>query len=205
MALLSVHDCGDSILIADEEKAIGRLPKKSLHPIGLEAFLKTNYNLQGSVNYQSWLSGVLAGAVLIFGPPALPSEDQTAAVPDPELLPGEIIVPGQTVIDGKVVQSVDGLQASNIEIDELTGDGSGEAAKLATDGGFVISTKNLPEDPGGILAISPENYGSLTAEPPAALVTGGGESAVLSSDGIVPAAKADEIAPAPEASGSGSP
>ena len=53
--------------------------KDRLHPVGFEAFLKANYNVQGSVGYQTWLSGVLAGAVLIIGPPALPSEDEVVA------------------------------------------------------------------------------------------------------------------------------
>lgn len=75
MGSLSIDVSEDSISIVDEGQAIGRLMKDRLNPIGLESFLKANYNLQGAVNYQSWLSGVLAGVVLIFGPPALPSED----------------------------------------------------------------------------------------------------------------------------------
>lgn len=64
--------------------------KDQLHPVGYEAFLKANYNVQGSVGYQTWLSGVLAGAVLIIGPPALPSEDELTPSHSPEV---ETIVP----------------------------------------------------------------------------------------------------------------
>lgn len=196
MGILSVHVCEDSILISDEEKAIGRLMKDRLHPVGLNAFLQANYNLQGSVNYQSWLSGVLAGAVLILGPPALPSEDQTAAAtagPDPELLPGEIIVPGHTVHNGQVVQSV---------------------ADVTAAAGTVIDDKNLSNmiDTLGEIA---KNVGGSSVEPtgtaPAQETAATPSAAAGLPLGLAlePAAKADEIAPAPapapEASGSGSP
>ena len=163
MGSLSVHVCEDSILIAHEEKAIGRLMKASVHPVGLEAFLKTNYNLQGSVNYQSWLSGVLAGAVLILGPPALPSEDPAAtAGPDPELLPGEIIVPGHTVHNGQVVQSVADVTAAapSPVVDDLAAYVEAHPHKFAPGGEFAAEPAAKADEIAPAPAPAPEASGS---------------------------------------------
>lgn len=191
MALLSVHVCEDSIIITDEEeeKAIGRLMKDRLHPVGLHAFLQANYNLAGSVNYQSWLSGVLAGAVLILGPPALPSEDQTAAAtadPDPELLPDEIIVPGHTVHNGEVVQSPAEVTAAtpSAVVDDLAAYVDAHPHKFA---------------PGGDFAAAPAAKADEIEPAPAVdELTGDGTGQSL-------APIVEPSAPAPEASGSGSP
>lgn len=210
MGILSVHVCEDSILIADEEKAIGRLMKAMVHPVGLEAFLKTNYNLQGSVNYQSWLSGVLAGAVLIVGPPALPSEDQTAAAtagPDPEQLPGEIIVPGHTVHNGQVVQSVaDVTAAAGTVIDDknLSNmiDTLGEIAKNVG-GSSVEPTGTAPAPDVEQKRLVPDGLPASNMRIDE--LTGDGSGTAAAPFVEAPASEVPAPAPAPEASGSGSP
>lgn len=121
MADLSVHFCEDAITFADGGEFLGKLKKTSVDPRVLDAFVKVNYSMQGTVAYQTFLQGVIAGLSLAYGPTGEPravleeispavaeqilSGELTAA--DLELLPGEIVVPGQTVIDGKTVQAIE--------------------------------------------------------------------------------------------------
>ena len=70
MGELSVHICEDAITIVGEMPI--KLPKRWLHPELVTAFCKANYNLQGSVGYQSWLAGVFAGLALVIGPDGVP-------------------------------------------------------------------------------------------------------------------------------------
>lgn len=138
MGELSVHICDDAITIVGEMPI--KLPKRWLHPELVTAFCKANYNLQGSVGYQSWLAGVFAGLALVIGPDGVPfscAEEVKEPVLDVEaagtvniimansgeeqepkrsrsleLLPGEIVVPGHTVIDGEIVQSIESVEVS---------------------------------------------------------------------------------------------
>jgi len=116
-----VHFCETEIVFAVDGDIAGRLLNSNCHPEGLAAFKRTNYELQGSVGYQSFLQGTLAGLVLAFGPygERRDPEDSTAkelqtiepsevgsvegVLLDPVPLAGEeIIVPGHTVHDGVI-------------------------------------------------------------------------------------------------------
>ena len=143
MGELSVHICEDAITIVGEMPI--KLPKRWLHPELVTAFCKANYNLQGSVGYQSWLAGVFAGLALVIGPDGVPFSC-AAEVKEPvldveaagtvniimansgeeqepkrsrslELLPGEIVVPGHTVIDGQIVQSIESVSVAAADDD----------------------------------------------------------------------------------------
>lgn len=70
MGELSVRISDESIII-DGEMPI-TLPKRWLHPELVTAFCKANYNMQGTVSYQSWLAGVFAGLALVIGPDGIP-------------------------------------------------------------------------------------------------------------------------------------
>lgn len=61
MAELSVHMCEDSITFAHGGELLGKLKKTSVDPRGLEGFVKVNYSMQGTVAYQTFLQGVVAG------------------------------------------------------------------------------------------------------------------------------------------------
>jgi len=122
---LSVHICEDAITIVSEIPI--RLPKRWLHPELVTAFCKANYNMQGTVSYQTWLAGVFAGLALVVGPDGVPFScaaevkqpvlDVEAAGTDniimansgeapAELVPGEIEVARST---GELDLVVDGI------------------------------------------------------------------------------------------------
>ena len=135
MAELSVHICEDAITFVDGDEFLGKLKKTSVDPRGLQAFVKVNYSMQGTVGYQSFLQGVVAGVSLAFGPAGEARTDlEEASLTGeltgdgsgetiPELLPGEIVVPGQTVHDVQPLQSIDsgGVAAVAIASDETGG------------------------------------------------------------------------------------
>jgi hypothetical protein len=164
VAELSVHFSEDAITFADGGQLLGRLKKTSVDPRGLEGFVKVNYTMQGTVAYQTFLQGVVAGLSLAFGPAGEARTDLEEASPTdeltgdgsgetiPELLPGEIVVPGHTVRDFMPVQSIDsgGVAAVPIVGDEtggLTPPRSPEAAVSETivpSGETIVPVSELP-------------------------------------------------------------
>ena len=67
--------CEDAITFADGGQLLGKLNKTSVDPRGLEGFVKVNYSMQGTVAYQTFLQGVVAGLSLAFGPAGEPRTD----------------------------------------------------------------------------------------------------------------------------------
>jgi hypothetical protein len=64
---LSVHLCGEGIVISDGSELVGKISGDQLNAEALEIFVKQNYQLQGTVGYQDYLRGVVAGCSLWSG------------------------------------------------------------------------------------------------------------------------------------------
>jgi hypothetical protein len=125
VAELSVHFSEDAITFADGGELLGKLKKTSVDPRGLEGFVKVNYTMQGTVAYQTFLQGVVAGLSLAFGPAGEPRADLEEISPtvaeqilsgeltaaDLELLPGEIVVPEPA----KELQSISADEVGTVE------------------------------------------------------------------------------------------
>ncbi len=135
---LSVHFCEQSVDLAEDGKLLGKIPLQALHGDGLTAFKRENQLRMGTVYYQSWLSGVMSGVVLLFGPPEL--------VEVPVESPAENGTP--------VPITVDGL---------LPGEPVATEDSAATTVAAPSAAETLPEDPGGVLAISPELHAAAAA------------------------------------------
>jgi hypothetical protein len=138
---VSVTDVG---LVFERDGMRAALPNEQLDERGLDEFRKLNYELQGTVGYQHFVDGVMAGISLLMGPPNLmelqtiePSEVGTVegVLLDPGPLAGEeIIVPGHTVHDGVIAGTSDIAAATEVT-----------AAEGATHGGLTPSRS--PEAP----------------------------------------------------------
>jgi len=68
------------IIFSDDGVAVGKLLKSSVQPEGLQTFVEQYNDLLGSVKYQPWLRGVLAGLTLAFGVPRPLPESSEAGV-----------------------------------------------------------------------------------------------------------------------------
>lgn len=121
MSEVSVQFNEAEIVFAVDGEVAGRLLNSNCHPEGLAEFKRTNYDLQGSVVYQPFLRGTVAGLVLAFGPyghrpdaeestakvlqPSEPSEVGTvdSVLPDPELVSGELV---SGIVSGELVAGI---------------------------------------------------------------------------------------------------
>lgn len=148
MGELSVHMCEEFITFADGGELLGKLKKTSIHPRGLEAFVKVSYEMQGTVAYQTFLKGVVAGASLAFGPPGEPRTDLEEGSPTDPILHSTA---------------------------ELTGDGTGEAAPPAADDlALFVDAHPHKFAPGG--EFSPDPAVSETIVPSAESIAAVGET-----------------------------
>lgn len=102
------------IVFADDGVFVGKLSKSSIQPDGLQLFVEQYNELLGSVKYQPWLRGVMAGLSLAFGVPTSPR------------------------LDPEEISPTDDIEHSVVE---LTGDGSGEAAPPL---GSVVASEETP-------------------------------------------------------------
>ncbi len=135
MGELSIHFRDDAIDVGEDGKLLGRIPMQSVNPDGVALLRRENQLRMGTVPYQSFLAGVLSGVTLLFGPPQLVDVpvDAPADEGEPKSVP--------TTFDGML---------------------PGELASIPTDEemlgvlGHPVANQNLPQDPGGVLAISPE-------------------------------------------------
>jgi hypothetical protein len=87
-SLISVSVTGQGIVF-ERDAHRAALPNEQLDAKGVEEFKKLNYELQGTVGYQHFLDGVMAGVCLLMGPPPMRGEipaevsDAIAAITEP--------------------------------------------------------------------------------------------------------------------------
>jgi len=112
---LSVRFSEQEIVFADDGVFVGKLSKSSIQPDGLQLFVEQYNELLGSVKYQPWLRGVMAGLSLAFGVPTAPRLDAEEISPTDELTgdgSGESAPPlgvGEIAKSGELDLVVDGL------------------------------------------------------------------------------------------------
>ena len=130
MGELSVHFLEDSIDIGEDGKLIGRIPRQSVDSEGLALLKRENQLRMGTVNYQSWVAGVLSGVTLLFGPPH----------------PVDVLV--EPPENGtQVPMTFDGM---------LPGEPVANEDPAATTVASPAAAETLPQNLGEVLAISPE-------------------------------------------------
>lgn len=102
MGELRVQFSDDTVSFSDDGVIVGKLLKTSVHPDGLQLFVEQYNELLGSVKYQPWLRGAMAGLSMVFGPPIparldLEEVAQRRLVPDGD--PGSLKTPETTEAD----------------------------------------------------------------------------------------------------------